>query len=132
MRAVWASRGALSDRLAAALVATSSPRGHTTCAHSQRRSEHHWGTPTRAETAEMLVIDVILRGIRVLDAAAHLLIPVSTAYDILRRFDVTGRVVSDVHTGGVAASYYEDNLVALMRLSQNCNHLYMRELRDAL
>mmetsp|Transcript_37139 Transcript_37139/g.92018 ORF Transcript_37139/g.92018 Transcript_37139/m.92018 type:complete len:81 (-) Transcript_37139:485-727(-) len=80
----------------------------------------------------MLVIDVILRGIRVSDAAAHLLIPVSTAYDILRRFDVTGRVVSDVHTGGVAASYSEDDLVALMRLSQNRNHLYMRELRDAL
>ncbi|KAJ1623229.1 hypothetical protein T492DRAFT_1056733, partial [Pavlovales sp. CCMP2436] len=124
MRAVWASRGALSARPVAALVATSSPRGHTT-------SEHR-GTPTRAETAEMLVIDVILHGIRVSDAAAHLLIPVSTAYDIPRRFNVTGRVVSDVHTGGVAASYSEDDLVALMRLSQNRNHLYMRELRDAL
>ncbi|KAJ1619290.1 hypothetical protein T492DRAFT_890568 [Pavlovales sp. CCMP2436] len=105
----------LSDRPAAALVATSSPRGHTTCAH-----------------VDMQVIDVILRGIRVSDAAAHLLIPISTAYDILRRFDVTGRAVLDVHTGGVAASYSEDDLVALMRLSQNRNHLYMRELRDAL
>jgi hypothetical protein len=33
---------------------------------------HHRGSPTRAETAEMLVIDVILRGVRVDEAAAHL------------------------------------------------------------
>ncbi|KAJ1623193.1 hypothetical protein T492DRAFT_1056886, partial [Pavlovales sp. CCMP2436] len=119
--------------------ACSSARGHVTPARpydvralAQRRSEHHRGTPTRAKTAEMLVIDVILRGFHVSDAAAHLLIPVSTASDILRRFDVTGRVVSNVHTFGVAASYSVDDLVALMRLSQNRNHLYMRELRDAL
>ncbi|KAJ1618597.1 hypothetical protein T492DRAFT_916710 [Pavlovales sp. CCMP2436] len=95
----------------------SSARGHVTSARpydvrTQRRSEHHRGTPTRAEMAEMLVIDVILRGIRVSDAAAHLLIPVSTAYNILMRFD--------------------DDIVALMRLSQNRNHLYMRELRLAV
>ncbi|KAJ1621535.1 hypothetical protein T492DRAFT_914197 [Pavlovales sp. CCMP2436] len=95
---------------------------------NEHEDEEHPHAYTCAETAEMLVIDVILRGIRVSDAAAHLLIP-ALGRDHLAPDLLWNGATRDELRESLRA---EDDLVALMHLNQNRNHLYMRELRDAL
>jgi transposase len=81
---------------------------------------------------ELLVVDVILRGHRVCDAAEYFLIPVSTAYDIVAHFVKTGRAGPLERAHGPAACYTKRELVALQRLSERENHLYLGKLRVAL